>query len=126
VEKFIPLVTRWQLHNLQNSGRNSYQAALPFMPSKIIKKRVLKGVQSFEVGWKDHHGLLCNLDLVEELLITTEPQEMFRTAYPDLVEKYMEEEEEAKFRKGEQCYICAIVIAYYLQHNFYGSNKTTK
>lgn len=83
------------------------------MPSKIIKKRVLKGVQSFEVGWIDHHGILCKFELKEELLITTEPQEIFRTAYPDLVEKYMKEEEEAKSRKGEQCYTWAIIIIIY-------------
>lgn len=100
VEKFIPLVTRWQLHNLQNATVTSHQAALPFMPSTIIKKRVLKGVNSFDVKWEDNHGYLSKLEYVEELLVTTEPQEMFRSAYPDVVEEYIKEKEE-KPRKGK-------------------------
>jgi hypothetical protein len=103
VEKFIPLVTRWQLHNLQNATVTSNPAALPFMPSTIIKKRVLKGVKSFEVKWEDNHGYLSKLEDMEELLVTIEPQEMFKIAYPDVVEEYMEERER-KSRKGEHCY----------------------
>jgi hypothetical protein len=91
---------------------NSHQTALPFIPTTIIKKRILKGVQSFEVKWKDNQGLLCNLELAKQLLVTTEPQEMFRTAYPDLVEEYMKEKE-AKSRKGEQCYISATMFIIY-------------
>jgi len=109
VEKFISLVTRWQLHNLQNATRISNQAELPFVPIAVIKKRVLKGVLSFEVRWKDNHGVLCNVEHVEDLLVTTEPQEMFRTAYPDLVEEYMKEKE-AKSRKGEQYYTSFIIL----------------
>lgn len=109
MEKFISLVTRWQLHNLQNATRISNQAELPFVPIAVIKKRVLKGVLSFEVSWKDNHGVLCNVEHVEDLLVTTEPQEMFRTAYPDLVEEYMKEKE-VKSRKGEQCCTSFIIL----------------
>lgn len=103
MEKFIPLVTRWQLHNLQNATVTSHQAALPFMPSTIIKTRVLKGVKSFEVKWEDNHGYLNKLECMEDLLITVEPQEMFRIAYPDVVEEYIKERER-KSRKGEHYY----------------------
>lgn len=116
MEKFISLVTRWQLHNLQNATRISNQAELPFVPIAVIKKRVLKGVLSFEVRWKDNHGVLCNVENMEDLLVTTEPQEMFRTAYPDLVEEYMKEKE-AKPRKGEQSYTSFIILT--LWHCYY-------
>jgi hypothetical protein len=85
-EKFIPLVTRWQLYNLQNASMTSHQVALPFMPSTVTKKRVLKGVKSFEVKWKDNRDYLRKWEHVEELLVTTKPQEIFRRAYPDAEE----------------------------------------
>jgi hypothetical protein len=83
------------------------------MPIAVVKKRVQKGVPSFEIRWKDTHGILCNVECVEDLLVTVEPQEMFRTAYPDLVEEYVKEKE-AKSRKGEQCYTSFTVFI--LQH----------
>jgi hypothetical protein len=122
LEKFIPLVTRWQLHNLQNATRIPNQAALPFVPIADIKKRVLKGVPSFEVRWKDNHGVLCNVEHTEDLLVTTEPQEMFRTAYPDLVEKYVKEKE-MKSRKGEQCYSSFAVFT--MKYLLYNNNRNT-
>jgi len=79
------------------------------VPIAVIKKRVLKGVLSFEVRWKDNHGVLCSMENIEDLLVTTEPQEMFRTAYPILVEEYMKEKE-AKSRKGEECYTSFIIL----------------
>jgi hypothetical protein len=113
MEKFIPLVTRWQLHNLQNATVTSHQAALPFRPSTIIKKRVLKGVKSFEVKWEDNHGYLSKFEYVEEeLLVTVEPQEMFRSAYPDVVEEYIKEKEQ-KPRKGEHCYTSLTITVHY-------------
>jgi hypothetical protein len=78
----------------------------------IIKKRVLKGVKSFEVKWEDSHGYLSNLEYMEELLVTTEPQEMFRSAYPRVVEEYTSEKE-GKSRKGEHCYTSLTIIVCY-------------
>jgi hypothetical protein len=79
------------------------------VPIAVVKKRVLKGVLSFEVRWKDNHGVLCNVEHVEDLLVTIEPQELFRTAYPVLVEEYMREKE-VKSRKGEQCYTLFVIL----------------
>jgi hypothetical protein len=116
VEKFVPLVTRWQLLNLQNPTVASHQAALLLMPSTVIKKRVLKGVKSFEVKWEDSDGYLSKLEYVEELLVTVEPQEMFRSAYPHIVEEYLKEKER-KPRKGEQRYTSLTITVHYCRCN---------
>jgi hypothetical protein len=73
---------------------------------------VLKGVESLEVKWEDNDGYLSKLECVEELLVTIEPQEMFRSAYPDLVEEFIKEKE-GKSRKGEHCYTSLTVIVHY-------------
>ncbi|XP_067010014.2 flap endonuclease GEN isoform X2 [Anabrus simplex] len=102
--KFLPLVTRWQLqHIISNKGSASTSFLLS--PQSIIKKRVKKGILSYEVQWTDEHGCLRNIDLdegvtLESLLVTVEPQTLLQEAYPRLVSNYLEKIA-AKNKKGK-------------------------
>ncbi|KAJ9582965.1 hypothetical protein L9F63_022691, partial [Diploptera punctata] len=99
VEKFVPLVTRWQLVHLKNCKGKQDTSSLPFCPDVIIKKRIQRSVQCFELKWKDSHQVLCNVEHSEKMLTTIEPHELVRLAYPDLVQQYIEST--AKTKKGK-------------------------
>ncbi|PSN53095.1 hypothetical protein C0J52_09149 [Blattella germanica] len=99
-EKFLPLVTRWQLTHLKKCGTKTNLTSLPLTPTTIVKKRVQKGVPSFEVKWEDSQNILSNVENPEELLVTIEPQELLEAAYPNLVEEFIIAKE-AKSKKGK-------------------------
>lgn len=94
-EKFLPLVTRWQIKH--------GQAKELLEPDFIVKKRVLKGIPSLEVVWKDtknsFNGLICDEELksymeehpkgLEELYSTIEPLDLMEKKYPDLVAMFL-------------------------------------
>ncbi|ALC43084.1 Gen [Drosophila busckii] len=99
-QKFLPLVTRWQV---QQAG------GVPSLlePQEIIKKRTVKGVSSMELRWRDTDGcfkglvpqeqldefLLEHPKGLEELYHTIEPLDMLQMTYPALVESYVKSKE---------------------------------
>lgn len=94
-QKFLPLLTRWQI---KCGGDNTL-----IEPDFIVKKRVLKGVPSLEVVWKDSkksfEGLIPDTDLsvfleehpkgFQELYSTIEPMDLMEKKYPDLIAIYL-------------------------------------
>lgn len=96
-KKILPLSTRWQLIN------NKY---LDFLPEKILKKKVLKGVPSYEILWSiKNEGLTvliqCNENENEEIS-TIEPQILITEKLNHLHENYIKEIENEKTRKKEE------------------------
>ncbi|KAK4878479.1 hypothetical protein RN001_010985 [Aquatica leii] len=96
-EKFLPILTRWQLLHKINV----------ITPSVIKKVRNPKGVPSFEIIWTDSKGLYNELIPTNELLdvnleklwSTIEPQQLVVNTYPDLVRMFEESKAKPKKRK---------------------------
>lgn len=75
-EKFLPLITRWQLVNLpeislkRQISFSKYAADLPvktlLFPERIKKIRNIKSVASYEVIWADSEGCLEGLVTLQE------------------------------------------------------------
>jgi len=80
-----------------------YLIQLYFNQSVLKKIRIRQSKQYYEVEWKQHdipstqtlENQLANLSLIvldddddEEKLITIEPADLFRHAYPDIVNKF--------------------------------------
>ena len=69
-QKFLPLLTRWQLFHL-GSGKTDIPLNGNICPSYIKKKRTPKGIASYEIIWKDKQKcfeeLIPNEQLVEYL-----------------------------------------------------------
>lgn len=107
-QKFLPLLTRWQLFHYGGSSQN-----LPLRgnvwPDFIKKKRAPKGIASYEIVWKDDQkcfeGLIPTSQLetylslkgcanddeaLQSLWSTIEPIDLVEKAYPDLVEKFLQ------------------------------------
>ncbi|KAF5293076.1 hypothetical protein FQR65_LT11068 [Abscondita terminalis] len=94
-EKFLPILTRWQLTN----GTTNV-----LTPSRIKAVRNRKGVQSYEIIWNDTKGLFKDkipdnepliLD-VEKLWSTVEPQHLVLKAYPELTESFERSKKKTK------------------------------
>lgn len=85
--KFIPVLTRW---HLIHSG-----AECDFRVTTILKKRNLRGVESYEVQWSGDE--LSNVT-------TVEPVELVAKVYPKLHEQYILSK--LKPKRGEYLYIC--------------------
>lgn len=107
-QKFLPLLTRWQLHHLGSKSNSSPSHRL-IEPDIIKKKRSPKGVPSYEIIWKDSGkqflGLIpdnqmktyystCKSKDTNEadqmLWSTIEPVDLVEKAYPDLVERFLQ------------------------------------
>lgn len=107
-QKFLPLLTRWQLFHYGSCSQN-----LPLRgnvwPDFIKKKRAPKGVASYEIVWKDDQrcfdglippgqletylslkGCANDEDTLQSLWSTIEPIDLVEKAYPDLVEKFLQ------------------------------------
>lgn len=116
-QKFLPLLTRWQLHHLAGESTTA-----PFhgnvAPDFIKKKRTPKGVPSYEIIWKDERKQFLGLipDDQMELYYTTskekdqieaqhalwstiEPMDLVEKAYPELVERFQESKAKGKSKK---------------------------
>ncbi|KAF2896567.1 hypothetical protein ILUMI_09617 [Ignelater luminosus] len=95
-EKFLPILTRWQLINFELIKSSHHKLKGILSPERIKKIRNPKGVQSYEIIWCDKEGHYNNIiptsqltDVnLEKLWSTIEPQEMVCKAYPDLVEAF--------------------------------------
>lgn len=103
-QKILPLLTRWQLVTLSKNPSTCFTRGAVY-PDKIRKKRVLKGVESYEILWHDtdkcFDAIFPEEDLkafelehpkegIDELWITIEPKILVEKAYPTLVEKFLE------------------------------------
>lgn len=60
-QKFLPILTRWQLFHLADGDAQKTSSFLIVQPDYIKKKRSPKGVASFEIIWKDEQKCLDNL-----------------------------------------------------------------
>lgn len=69
VDKFLPLLTRWHLIYDDEHQTN-------ILISKIIKKRVNKGIKCYEVKWNNYE------------MTTIEPQRAVQIRYPKEVSAY--------------------------------------
>lgn len=117
-QKFLPLLTRWQLFHFGSCSQN-----LPLRgnvwPDFIKKKRAPKGVASYEIIWKDEQkcfdglipttqietylslkGCANDEEVLQSLWSTIEPIDLVEKAYPDLVEKYLQSKIKPKKTKA--------------------------
>ncbi|KAJ6643661.1 Flap endonuclease GEN [Pseudolycoriella hygida] len=101
-QKFLPLLTRWQLFHY-GSGDESGLIHGNVSPDYIKKKRTPKGIASYEIIWKDENkcfdGLIPEEQMrafeeqnssLEILWSTVEPVDLVEKAYPKLVANYLE------------------------------------
>ncbi|XP_077288013.1 XPG-like endonuclease [Arctopsyche grandis] len=105
VEKFLPLITKWQLMcKAKNNNStdifvyvNDCNNHLWIKPLFIKKCRNPKGVACYEIVWKDsdgHYEGLISDDQFEEkseedLWTTVEQQYLVEIAYPEIIETFM-------------------------------------
>ena len=111
--KFLPVLTRWVLLEKGAQAAKSSDAC-PLVPREIIKARVLRGIQSYEIKWTDTTGLFDSLAETAQasqtdiatMFCTIEPQSLVKCAFPDLVHNYEVQIEEAKRakKKGKCCF----------------------
>lgn len=121
-QKFLPLLTRWQLFHMgddrtviNHTVRGSVQ------PDFIKKKRAPKGVPSVEIVWKDELGCFDCLIPNEQIKIfysthteksetealqmlwsTIEPIDLVEKAYPDLIRQFEESKAKGKTKKSKK------------------------
>ncbi|KAG4078802.1 hypothetical protein HA402_015392 [Bradysia odoriphaga] len=101
-QKFLPLLTRWQLFHY-GSGSKSVPLNGNVSPDYIKKKRTPKGIASYEIIWKDDRKCFEGLipeeqtkvfieqnSTLEILWSTVEPVDLVQKAYPDLVSTYLD------------------------------------
>lgn len=106
-QKFLPLLTRWQLFhrsNTVNVSADPVQLNGCLSPAFIKKKRAPKGVASYEIIWEDDQNCFTGLIPDEQLNVymeqnslndlqhlwsTIEPQDLVERAYPSLVEAFL-------------------------------------
>lgn len=119
IQKFLPLLTRWQLHHL--SERRDQPLARGYVsPAFIKKKRTPKGIVSYEIVWQDDDNCFEMLipesqmneylstmscakeEAIQSLWTTIEPLDLVATAYPDLVEKFESVQPKAKGKKKDK------------------------
>lgn len=108
LQKFLPLLTRWQVINSSSSNPTTSKGNV--YPDYIKKKRTPKGIASYEIVWKDkdncfsglipdsqlNNCLIENPDSLEMLWSTIEPANLVEIAYPDLVEIFLESKKKKK------------------------------
>ncbi|XP_011180536.1 flap endonuclease GEN [Zeugodacus cucurbitae] len=114
-QKFLPLLTRWQVRNMKK-GTN-FDAVHYISIKEIVKKRTVRGVISLEIIWEDQNGffngLIPNIQLQEfekentkglfGLWSTIEPLYLVENAYPELVEAFLKSKEKpSKVTKGRR------------------------
>lgn len=107
-QKFLPLLTRWQLYHIGDCMENLALRG-SVQPDFIKKKRTPKGVPSYEIIWKDEQGCFnalipdnqlkmyystnkerTEMEANQQLWSTIEPMDLVEKAYPDLVSRFEE------------------------------------
>lgn len=104
-QKILPIQTRWQLTALSKDPFSKFTRG-SLHPDKIQKKRVLKGVESYEILWQDADRCFDAIFSEEEvrayeaehpkegiqaLWSTVEPKLLVEKAYPCLVDRFHEQ-----------------------------------
>ncbi|KAG9334112.1 hypothetical protein JZ751_009147, partial [Albula glossodonta] len=100
-EKVLVLMTYTEMMNRKYGRENTSQ----IQPMRVVKSRVRSGVACFEIIWKKPDHYVYPEDQPEECrdtVSTVEEQALFRAAYPDVVESFLKEMEEAKENKLKQ------------------------
>lgn len=116
-QKFLPLLTRWQLHHADSDFNNQILRG-SVQPDFIKKKRTPKGVPSYEIIWKDEKGCFESLipddqlnmfystnkdksetEALQLLWSTIEPIDLVEKAYPTLVAQFEESKAKGKSKK---------------------------
>lgn len=116
-QKFLPLLTRWQLHHICD-GLENVTLRGSVQPDFIKKKRTPKGIPSYEIIWKDEQGCFDCLipdtqlqiyysthrektetEALQILWSTIEPMDLVEKAYPDLVRQFEESKAKGKSKK---------------------------
>lgn len=101
-QKILPLLTLWQLQNTAVTSNSQIITDL-LKPKIIKKKRVVKGVPSYEIIWDQTNSVFEDLipqdqinrwledeeNSIELLYSTVEPQELVDKKYPQLVEEFL-------------------------------------
>lgn len=119
-QKFLPLLTRWQLFHICDGSENVTLRG-SVQPDFIKKKRTPKGVPSYEIIWKDEQGCFdclipdaqlrmfytTNKEKTESealnlLWSTIEPIDLVEKAYPDLVTQFEESKAKGKAKKSKK------------------------
>lgn len=119
-QKFLPLLTRWQLHHANEDTSNIVLRGC-VQPDFIKKKRTPKGVPSYEIIWKDQQGYFHALipddqlrlffstnkektetEALQLLWSTIEPIDLVEKAYPELVAKFEESKAKGKPKKTKK------------------------
>lgn len=117
-QKFLPLLTRWQLQYLCDDARKLSMVHGCVSPEFIKKKRTPKGIASFEIIWKDDGNNFTGIipekqltdyissnDLSQEearqrLWTTIEPADLVEKAYPEIVEQFENTKTKPKSKKN--------------------------
>lgn len=111
-QKIFSLLTRWQLNQPSDVTLSRGYVT----PKQIRKKRVVKGVESYEILWEDLQGFFDGIFPAEELKAyleehpegldalwsTVEPQSLVQKAYPTVVEEFVERTTKKKPEKGKK------------------------
>lgn len=66
-QKFLPLLTRWQLFHY-GSGNNNMPMKGNVCPGYIKKKRTPRGIASYEIIWKDEEKCFEGLIPEEQMV----------------------------------------------------------
>lgn len=121
-QKFLPLLTRWQLHHADDDkDTNNIVLRGCVQPDFIKKKRTPKGVPSYEIIWKDEKGCFHTLipdqqlqmfyatnkektetEAFQLLWSTIEPMDLVEKAYPELVREFEESKAKSKSKKTKK------------------------
>ncbi|XP_039287665.1 flap endonuclease GEN isoform X2 [Nilaparvata lugens] len=91
IEKFLPLLTRWHLKNASIPS--------PIQCNSIVKKRVVRGMNCFEVRWTADFMT----DFEDVQLVTVEPQDLIGNAYKNLYDEYYASKFKPKKDGGKSC-----------------------
>ncbi|XP_075528581.1 XPG-like endonuclease isoform X1 [Dermacentor variabilis] len=90
-EKLFPLLTRCHLER----GGSSCEEVVTLKPVKIVKERVRKNADFYEVEW-----LATELWTQSSPPNTLEPQELFEDVYPELVKAFYDEQNQKSKKKA--------------------------
>lgn len=119
-QKFLPLLTRWQLYHA-DSDQNNQILRGSVQPDFIKKKRSPKGVPSYEIIWRDDEGCFESLipddqlkvfystnkektetEALQILWSTIEPIDLVEKAYPELMSQFEESKAKSKSKKAKK------------------------
>ncbi|XP_062406680.1 flap endonuclease GEN homolog 1 [Sardina pilchardus] len=100
-EKVLTLMTYTELVNKRH-GRDTLSQIEPI---RIYKPRVRNGISCFEVIWKkpEHYVFPDDQETEDQDVVrTVEEEALFRVAYPDIVDLYIKQKEEAEENKNKK------------------------